>query len=96
MIENAYMRRGVWVYRNLIKHQNAYWIYRINKVTDKKVFFDPRLDLSKYSTGYLGHCYVGNAYDLPRWAVKDKFRLFKKPSEDIKRAAVRACFNVRD
>jgi hypothetical protein len=54
MVDFPDLKPGVWVYRNLIKHQNDYWIYRISKVTEKDTFFKPIISLSKYSSGYFG------------------------------------------
>lgn len=92
---------GMWITQNLVSHQGDYYIMHVKDVNKQFVTIDVKINISKSSA--TGHVYPGKwstnfgdkkgVYQYPRYIFgKQMFQKMKRPSADIRRAAVKSLF----
>lgn len=90
---------GMWITQNLVSHQSDYNIFHIKDVRNKIVYFDVKLNVRKSGTSVYPGKWKTNfqspdgVASMPTYVFsKQMFQKMKRPSPDIRRAAIKSLF----
>ena len=92
-------KAGMWVTQNLISHQGDYFIHHIKGVEGNMVTIDVSISIKKGQSGVWGSNWKTNfnhpegVHQFHKAAFrKQYFQVMKRPSPEIRRAAVKILF----
>jgi len=96
------VKPGMWVYQNLISHQNDYFIGRIDRIEKARhyyrfpvVVFRLYFGFHRYGRDLSGSMFAGES-KWPQNVLKMDFSEVKRPRKEIKWAMIRAAMRALD
>lgn len=104
MVKREQLQPGTWILQNMIRHQGDYRILRVNKLSDKMIYFDVVITLRGKSKESLrpGSSRVDsqNLYDMPIGSIThntgpSSFSVMKKIKQQHKKPIIQTLFKNR-